>query len=51
MLPELNDEFAKDIGGNKSVDELKEGSRRTSKLRKRDEQTSAQREELLVEAC
>ena len=25
VLPELNDEFAKDIGGNKSVDELKAG--------------------------
>ena len=27
VLPELNDEFAKDIGGNKSVAELKEGDK------------------------
>ena len=53
VLPELNDEFAKDIGGNKSVDELKEGIKKDLEARKRDEQVSAQREEIvskLVEA-
>ncbi len=47
VLPELNDEFAKDIGGNKSVDELKAGIKKDLEARKRDEQASAQREELL----
>lgn len=47
VLPELNDEFAKDIGGNKSVDELREGIRKDLEARKRDELASAQREELL----
>jgi trigger factor len=47
VLPEVNDEFAKDIGGNKSVDELKEGIRKDLEARKKDELTSAQREELL----
>jgi trigger factor len=47
VLPELNDEFAKDIGGNKSVDELKEGIKKDLEARKRDELASAQREELL----
>jgi trigger factor len=47
VLPELNDEFAKDIGGNKSVDELREGIKKDLKARKRDELASAQREELL----
>jgi trigger factor len=47
VLPELNDEFAKDIGGDKSLDELKAGIKKDLELRKRDEQTSAQREELL----
>ncbi len=47
ILPELNDEFAKDIGGNKSVDELKEGIKKDLEARKRDELASAQREELL----
>ncbi len=47
VLPELNDDFAKDIGGNKSVDELKEGIKKDLEARKRDEQSSAQREELL----
>ncbi len=48
VLPELNDEFAKDIGNDKSLEELKAGIKRDLELRKRDEQTSAQREELLA---
>ncbi|HXY54191.1 MAG TPA: trigger factor [Nitrospirota bacterium] len=47
IIPELNDEFAKDIGGNKSVDELKEGIKKDLEARKRDGLASAQREELL----
>jgi trigger factor len=47
VLPELNDEFAKDTGGNKSVDELKTRIREDLEARKRDEQGSAQREELM----
>jgi trigger factor len=47
VLPELNDEFAKDIGGDKSVDELKEGIKKDLGARKRDELASAQREEIL----
>ncbi len=47
VLPEVNDEFAKDVGGNKSVDELKAGIKKDLEARKRDELVSAQREELL----
>jgi len=47
VLPEFNDEFAKDIGGDKSVAELKEGIKKDLEARKRDEQASAQREEIL----
>jgi trigger factor len=47
VLPEFNDEFAKDIGGNKSVEELKEGIKKDLEARKGDEQASAQREEIL----
>jgi trigger factor len=47
VLPEMNDEFAKDIGGNKSVDELKAGIKQDLEARKRDEQATAQREEVL----
>ncbi len=47
VLPELNDEFAKDIGGNKSVDELKDGIKKDIEARKRDELASAQREDIL----
>ncbi len=47
VLPEVNDEFAKDIGGNKSVDELKEGIKKDLEARKKDEIASAQREEIL----
>jgi trigger factor len=52
-LPELNDEFAKDIGDHKNVDELKARIREDLEIRKKNEQASAQREELmkkLVEA-
>jgi len=48
VLPDLNDEFAKDIGGNKSVEELKARIREDLEARKRDEQGSAQREELMM---
>jgi len=47
VLPEFNDEFAKDIGGDKSVVELKEGIKKDLEARKRDEQASAQREDIL----
>ncbi len=47
VLPELNDEFAKDVGGNKSIDELKEGIKKDLEARKRDEQASAQREQIM----
>ena len=47
VLPELNDEFAKDIGQDKTVAELKEGIKKDIDIRKRNEQTTAQREELL----
>ncbi len=47
VLPEVTDEFAKEIGGNKSVEELKEGIKKDIEARKRDELSSAQREEIL----
>jgi trigger factor len=47
VLPELNDEFAKDTGGNKTVDELKARIREDLEARKRDEQGASQREELM----
>jgi trigger factor len=47
IIPELNDEFARDVGGNKSMDDLKEGIRKDLEARKRDGNASAQREELL----
>jgi trigger factor len=47
VLPELNDEFAKDIGNDKTVAELKEGIKKDIEIRKRNDQTSAQREALL----
>ncbi len=46
-MPELNDEFAKDIGEHKSVDELKARIKEDIEARKRNDQASAQREELL----
>ncbi|HUJ18156.1 MAG TPA: trigger factor [Nitrospirota bacterium] len=48
VLPELNDEFAKDIGGNKSVAELTEGIKKDLEARKRDELAAAQREEIMA---
>ncbi len=48
VLPELNDEFAKDIGGDKSAEELKEGIKKDIEARKRDELASEQREEILT---
>ncbi len=47
VLPELNDEFAKDIGNNASVEELKVGIKKDIEYRKKNDQASAQREELL----
>ncbi len=47
VLPDLNDEFAKDIGNNASVDELKEGIKKDIEYRKKNDQSSEQREELL----
>ena len=47
VLPELNDEFAKDIGHNTSVAELKEGIKKDIEYRKKNDQASAQREALL----
>lgn len=47
VKPELNDEFAKDIGEHKTMDELKARIKEDVEIRKRNEQASAQREELL----
>lgn len=47
VLPELNDEFAKDIGNNASVAELTEGIKKDIEYRKKNDQASSQREELL----
>ncbi|MGE5172228.1 MAG: trigger factor [Betaproteobacteria bacterium] len=47
VLPELNDEFAKDVGNNASVAELKEGIKKDIEIRKKNDQASAQRETLL----
>jgi len=47
ILPELNDEFAKDIGNHNTVDELKARIKEDIEIRKKNEQSSAQREELL----
>jgi trigger factor len=47
VLPEVNDEFAKDIGNNKSVAELKEGIKKDIEIRKKNELASSQREALL----
>src|SRR3970282_641664 len=45
-LPELNDEFAKDLGDHKTVDELKARIKEDIEIRKRNEQASGQREAL-----
>lgn len=47
VLPEVNDEFAKDIGDHQSLEELKKRLREDIEVRKRNDQSSAQREELL----
>lgn len=47
VRPELNDEFAKDIGDHKTLDELRTRVREDIEIRKRNEQASGQREELL----
>ena len=47
VLLELNDEFAKDIGDHQNVDELKKRLKEDIEIRKKNEQASAQREELL----
>jgi trigger factor len=47
ILPELNDEFAKDTGNHTTIDELKARIREDLEARKRDEQGAAQREELM----
>jgi trigger factor len=47
VMPELNDEFAKDIGDHKTVDELKARIKEDIEIRKKNELVSAQREELL----
>ena len=48
VIPELNDEFAKDIGDHQTVDELKARIKEDIEIRKKNEQASAQREELLT---
>jgi trigger factor len=47
VIPELNDEFAKDIGEHETVDELKTRIKEDIEIRKKNELVSAQREELL----
>jgi trigger factor len=48
VMPELNDEFAKDIGDHKTVDELKARIREDIEIRKKNELVSAQREAILT---
>jgi trigger factor len=48
VLPELNDEFAKNLGEYKSLDELKETIKKDIEGRKRNDQATAQREEILT---
>jgi trigger factor len=48
VLPELNDEFAKDIGDNNTVDELKARIREDIEARKRSELTAQQKDDLLA---
>ena len=47
ILPELNDEFAKDIGDHKNVDELKARIREDIEIRKKNEIATNQREEII----
>jgi trigger factor len=48
VLPELNDEFAKDIGDNSTLEELKTRVREDIEIRKKKEQASGQREDLMA---
>jgi trigger factor len=48
VLPELNDEFAKDIGDHKTVDELKTRIREDLEARKRSELAAQQKDDLLA---
>jgi trigger factor len=48
VMPELNDEFAKDIGDHKTVDELKARIKEDIEIRKKNELVSAQREAVLT---
>jgi trigger factor len=47
VMPEVNDDFAKDIGNHKTVEELRARVKEDMEARKRDELASTQREELL----
>src|SRR3990172_453100 len=47
VMPEVNDDFAKDIGNHKTVEELRARVKEDMEARKRDELASSQREELL----
>jgi trigger factor len=47
VLPELNEEFAKTLGDYKTLDELKDSVKKDLEARKRSEQSSSQREEIL----
>jgi trigger factor len=47
VLPDLNDEFAKDIGDHKTVDDLKARIREDLEIRKKNEQAAGQREEIM----
>ncbi len=47
VMPEVNDDFAKDLGNHNTVEELRARLREDIEARKRDELASAQREELL----
>lgn len=46
ILPELNEEFAKDLGA-KSLDDLRDGIKKDIEIRKKNEQASDQRETIL----
>jgi len=48
VVPELNDDFAKDVGGHENVEELKARVRQDIEARKKSEAASAMREELLT---
>ena len=47
VMPEVNDDFAKDIGNHNTVEELRARVKEDMEARKRDELASSQREELL----